>query len=147
VVHHSAEKGGALTLCQSVSNESCKVRREIVSQELPQSTERLSHCNHRLLRARRPNGHKVAVGIVNHKDEVVELKRWFVRAQDVRIDRAINNEILTFIKQQNVQRVAVAGRIVGCPHEEGIDYPDGSTCPQCAYWAKLDRWTGEVLKS
>jgi hypothetical protein len=90
---------------------------------------------------------KVAVGIVDSKDQVIELKRWLVRAQDVRIDRTINNEILVFIKGHNVQRVAVAGRIIGCPHEEGIDYPEGSICPQCPYWAKLDRWTGEVLSS
>jgi len=90
---------------------------------------------------------KVAVGIVDSKDVVIELRRWLVRAQDVRIDGAINNEILTFIKEHNAQRVAMVGRIIGCPHEEGIDYPEGSTCPQCPYWAKLDRWTGEVLRS
>ena len=89
---------------------------------------------------------KVAVGIVDSKDEVIELRRWLVRAQDVRIDRTINNEILSFIKEHNVQRVAMAGRIIGCPHEEGIDYPEGSACPQCPYWTKLDRWTGEVLR-
>ena len=90
---------------------------------------------------------KVTVGIVDSKDEVIELRRWLVRAQDVRIDRAINNEILSFIKEHKVQRVAMAGTIIGCPHEEGIDYPEGSTCPQCPYWAKLDRWTCEVLRS
>jgi hypothetical protein len=43
---------------------------------------------------------KVSVGIVDQRDEVIELKRWLVRAQDVRIDRAINNEILAFIKSR-----------------------------------------------
>jgi len=90
---------------------------------------------------------KVAVGIVDGKDEVIQLKSWLVRAQDVRIDRAINDEILSFIKEWNVQRVAMAGRIIGCSHEEGIDYPEGSVCPQCPYWAKIDRWTGKVLES
>ena len=90
---------------------------------------------------------KVAVGIVDNRDEVIELKRWSVRAIDVRIDRAINGEILGFIKEHHVRRVAMAGRIIGCPHEEGSDYPEGSTCPQCPYWAKLDRWTGDLLRS
>ena len=90
---------------------------------------------------------KVAVGIVNSRDQVIELKRWLVRSLDVRIDGAINNEILSFIKEHKVQRVAMVGRIIGCPHEEGTDYPEGSTCPQCPYWAKLDRWTGELLRS
>jgi hypothetical protein len=33
-------------------------------------------------------------------------------------------------------------RIIGCPHEEGIDYPLGSTCPLCPFWKDKDRWTG-----
>ena len=86
------------------------------------------------------------MGILNEKEEVVDLRRWLVRAQDVRIDGAINHEIVTFIKEHEVQRVAMVGRIIGCPHEEGIDYPNGSICPQCPYWAKVNRWTGEPLK-
>ena len=89
---------------------------------------------------------KVAVGIVDSKDEVIELKRWLVRSLDVRIDRAINNEILLFIKAHKVKRVAMAGKILGCPHEEGIDYPEGSTCPKCPFWSIKDRWTGELLR-
>jgi hypothetical protein len=36
-------------------------------------------------------------------------------------------------------------RVIGCPHEEGIDY-EGPTCPHCPYWAGRDRWTGEVIQ-
>ena len=90
---------------------------------------------------------KVVVGIVNSRDEVIGLSRWLARAQDVRIDGAINEEILTFIREHNAERVVMAGRIIGCPHEEGVDYPEKSTCPQCPYWAKIDRWTGEVIRS
>jgi hypothetical protein len=89
---------------------------------------------------------KVAVGIVGSKDELIEMKRWLVRSLDVRIDRAINNEIVRFLKAYKVKRVAMAGRIIGCPHEEGIDYPDGSTCPQCPFWTVKDRWTGELRR-
>ncbi|MCL4511927.1 MAG: hypothetical protein M1470_12775 [Bacteroidetes bacterium] len=88
---------------------------------------------------------KVAVGIVDSHDKVIEMKRWLVRALDVRIDREINNEILAFLKDNHVKRVAMTGRIIGCPHEEGIDYPEGSKCPKCPYWAKIDRWTGKIL--
>lgn len=89
---------------------------------------------------------KVTVGIVDSKDEVIELKSWLVRSVDVRIDRGISEEILSFIKAYKVERVAMAGRITGCPHEEGIDYPDGSTCPQCPFWTVKDRWTGELRR-
>jgi len=36
-------------------------------------------------------------------------------------------------------------RIIGCPHEEGIDYPLGRTCPRCPFWAGIDRFTHEPI--
>lgn len=33
-------------------------------------------------------------------------------------------------------------RIMGCPHEEGIDYPSGQSCPECAYWIGRERFSG-----
>jgi hypothetical protein len=43
-----------------------------------------------------------------------------------------------------VKTVAMTDRIIGCPHEEGIDY-EGPVCPHCPFWANRDRWTGEVI--
>ena len=87
---------------------------------------------------------KVAVGIiVSEKEEATELRRWFADTTDVRQDRAINEQLLEFLEQHNVNRVAMLDRIIGCPHEEGVDYPDGAICPQCPYWADRDRWTGQ----
>jgi hypothetical protein len=40
--------------------------------------------------------------------------------------------------------VAADNRIVGCPHDEGIDYPDGEKCPQCSFWANRDRSSDEI---
>ena len=57
------------------------------------------------------------------------------------MDPQIAAEILTFLDGAGVKTVALADRIIGCPHEEGIDY-EGPTCP---YWAGRDRWTGEML--
>ena len=42
----------------------------------------------------------------------------------------IATEILTFINGAGVKTVAMTDRIIGCPHEEGIDY-EGPTCPRC----------------
>ena len=36
-------------------------------------------------------------------------------------------------------------RLIGCPHEEGIDYPMGRTCPRCPFWANIDRITHEPI--
>jgi hypothetical protein len=29
--------------------------------------------------------------------------------------------------------------MLGCPHEEGIDYPEGEACPACPFWAGRER--------
>jgi hypothetical protein len=90
---------------------------------------------------------KAVVGIIASAQEpdVATLQKWWSDTTDVRTDPAILQQILTFLDQQQVQRVAMLERIIGCPHEEGSDYPDGETCPQCPYWADRDRWTGKRL--
>lgn len=87
---------------------------------------------------------KVAVGIIPFEgSEVTELRRWFSDTADLRSHSA--NEILAFIKEHGVKTVAMSPGIIGCPHEEGIDYPEGEVCPMCPYWATRNRWTGEEL--
>jgi hypothetical protein len=88
---------------------------------------------------------KVAVAIVlTAEQEPAELRRWLSDDCDVRTDAEIATEILTFIDGAGVKTVAMVDQIIGCPHEEGIDY-EGPTCPRCPYWAGGDRWTGEIL--
>jgi len=90
---------------------------------------------------------KVAVGIVTREDAEPEvMERWFGEDLDVRTDPGIAREILEFIRRHGVSSVVMADRIIGCPHEEGIDYPDGEVCPQCPFWAHRDRWTDEVTE-
>jgi len=90
---------------------------------------------------------KVAVGIVEEEDgNVTALERWFSDEDDVRKDAAILQAILDFIKDHGVRSVVMADRIIGCPHEEGVDYPEGQKCPQCPFWATRDRWSGEVIQ-
>lgn len=89
---------------------------------------------------------KVAVGIVAADGaEASALERWLSTDSDVRTDPAIGLEILNFIQAQGVKSVVMADRIIGCPHEEGTDYPDGQVCPKCPFWARRDRWSGNVL--
>jgi hypothetical protein len=86
---------------------------------------------------------KIAVGIVpGESQEATELRRWFADERDIRGDPAILAEVLALLEQSGVKSVAMVDRIIGCPHEEGIDY-EGPTCPMCPYWAGRDRWTGE----
>jgi len=91
---------------------------------------------------------KAVVGIIQAEGEdVSDLKRWFAGAVDVRQDFAITQQIRDFIVQSKAHRVVMVERIIGCPHEEGIDYPLGETCPQCPFWANRDRFTGEIIST
>ncbi len=89
---------------------------------------------------------KVAVGILpTEGGEATELERWFSDDHDVRDDVDIATAMLNFVEQHGAKTVVVTDRIIGCPHEEGTDYPDGQKCPRCQFWASRDRWSGDVL--
>lgn len=89
---------------------------------------------------------KLTAGIiVDESDEVVDLRRWHSEEADLREDPGIEKELVEFIRGHTVQSVVIADRIIGCPHEEGTDYPEGETCPECPFWSHRDRWTGEFV--
>lgn len=87
---------------------------------------------------------KLVVGIVPREGaEPNEMRKWY-SAEDLQKDLDLYDEVLEFIKAHEVKSVAMADRIIGCPHEEGIDYPDGESCPECPFWQGRDRWSGEL---
>lgn len=91
---------------------------------------------------------KVVVGIIEAEGEEPEsMQKWTHPTRDVRRDPKINAEIDAFIDQHNVTSVALARRIVGCPHESDVDY-EGEYCPDpaCAYWVGRERWTGKLVE-
>jgi hypothetical protein len=73
---------------------------------------------------------KVVAGIIPHEGaETSEIRTWFAtNGGDVRTDAAIAAEILDFLASQGALTVAMTDRIIGCPHQEGIDY-EGVWCP------------------
>ena len=86
---------------------------------------------------------KVAVAIVPRENaEPASLKRWFAKDTDVRRDPDIAAEMVAFIQAEQALSVVMTEGIIGCPHEEGIDYPEGTECPQCPFWRGRDRWRG-----
>ena len=89
---------------------------------------------------------KAAVGIVLREGAEPEpLRRWFSEDVDVRSDPRISREILDFLRRYGVRSVVMSDGLLGCPHEEGVHYPEGEVCPECPYWADRDRWTGERI--
>jgi hypothetical protein len=87
---------------------------------------------------------KVAVGIVPAEGAgASEVRSWTIETGDIRKDAAIADLILDFLAVHSALTVAMADRIIGCPHQEGIDY-EGEWCPDpaCQFWHGRDRWTG-----
>lgn len=88
---------------------------------------------------------KLVVSIVEHDGaEPSEMRKWYGEDGDVRDTLEIMEETVGFLEQHGARSVVMPDRIIGCPHEEGIDY-EGQTCPQCPFWANRDRWTGQVI--
>ena len=79
---------------------------------------------------------KIAVGIVPAEDaEATALRRWLSKDQtDIRADIPVAEEVLAFTTEAGAKSVVMTNRIIGCPHEEGVDY-EGETCPACPFWA------------
>jgi len=91
----------------------------------------------------------VAVAIfLKQSDEPNFLQRWFSSngSADVRHDPDIDSEMVAFIRKHEVRSGVMTNSIIGCPHEESVDYPEGQKCPQCPFWANRDRFTHEVIQ-
>jgi hypothetical protein len=74
-----------------------------------------------------------------------ETRSWSTDTGDVRDDRVIAAEVADWLRSQGTKDTLSYDRIIGCPHEEGIDYPMGRACPQCSFWAGIDRFTHEPI--
>jgi hypothetical protein len=48
--------------------------------------------------------------------------------------------------QRDARTLVATPHIIGCRHEEGLDYPEGEHCPECPYWVGRNRFTGELLE-
>jgi hypothetical protein len=75
------------------------------------------------------------------------MRTWSTDASDVRDDPVIAAELADWLRGQGIKDTVSYDRIIGCPHEEGIDYPLGRTCPQCPFWASIDRFTHEPISA
>jgi len=88
---------------------------------------------------------KVVCAIIRHDGAEPEpMKKWF-SSSDLRKSEQILSEILGFIESNSAKTVSMIEEIIGCPHEEGIDYPDDGVCPKCGYWKNRDRFSGEIV--
>lgn len=90
---------------------------------------------------------KLVAGIVRSADNTApeKLETWKRDGGDIRDDESVLAAVLELFEAHRVARVVTTDRIVGCPHQEGIDY-HGPTCPDpaCGFWIGINRWTGDT---
>ena len=90
---------------------------------------------------------KVVVAIFSGPgSEAGLMEKWYSDDTDVRSDDNIGFDVLDLLKEHGVRSCALSDGIIGCPHEEGIDYPEGKSCPKCPFWAGRDRFTHERVQ-
>ncbi|MBK1631297.1 hypothetical protein CKO31_11210 [Thiohalocapsa halophila] len=88
---------------------------------------------------------KVVCSIIEHEDADPDpMRKWFTDGE-ARTSEQILGEVLAFIEEHGAKSVAMAEALLGCPHEEGIDYPQGESCPHCPYWKNRDRFSHERI--
>lgn len=84
---------------------------------------------------------KAVVSIVPDKGSEPTHQATFVGGgSDLREDPFTGEKVVAFVEKHDAVSVFVAGEILGCPHEEGVDYPEGGACPECPFWTGRDRW-------
>ena len=76
---------------------------------------------------------KIAAGVIAAPNAEPILLRWV--ATDVTTDPKVQEEMKEFFAKHGVKSVAMSQGNMGCPHEEGEDFLDGTDCPYCPFWA------------
>jgi hypothetical protein len=83
---------------------------------------------------------KVVIGIVNEAGGSPEhIRKWVSEKGDLRKDVASIKELFRYIEAHNVRSVALTPGIYYCPHEPGIDFPQGDTCKLCSFWSNVKK--------
>jgi hypothetical protein len=76
---------------------------------------------------------KIAAAVFTSPNADSILRRWV--ATDVTTNPKIQQQIQDFFHEHGVKSVAMSEGNMGCPHEEGEDFPLGEDCPICPFWA------------
>jgi hypothetical protein len=75
---------------------------------------------------------KIAAAVILRDGAEPIIQRWV--ATDVTTNPKVQQEMQDFFLQHGVKSVAMSEGNMGCPHEEGMDFPHGEDCPFCPFW-------------
>lgn len=80
------------------------------------------------------------LGVFLREGDESTIHRYFSEHKDVRFKVQVQQSILARLNEHQVKSLVMVEKIFGCPHEEGIDYPEGEPCPKCPFWKGRDRF-------
>ena len=75
---------------------------------------------------------KITAGIFAHENAKPILKRWV--GTNIMENPKVQGEMQEFFTKHGVKSVTMSEGNMGCPHEEGMDFPQGEDCPFCPFW-------------
>jgi hypothetical protein len=75
---------------------------------------------------------KIVASVIVRQGAAPIIERW--TGDKVKDDPKVKREIQAFFKRHRVRSVVATSRNLGCPHEEGVDFPHGGDCPHCPFW-------------
>jgi hypothetical protein len=67
------------------------------------------------------------------------MEKWSCETGDLRKDVASIKAFFRYIESHEVRSVALTPGIYACPHEPGIDYAQGDSCPHCPFWSNMKK--------
>ena len=75
---------------------------------------------------------KIAAAVMTHTNAEPVLRRWV--GTGVKDDPKVQEQLRAFFQLYGVKSVVASDGNMGCPHEEGEDFPPGEDCPFCPWW-------------
>ncbi len=76
---------------------------------------------------------KIVAAVVKYENAEPILERWV--GTTVSENPKVQRQIKALFDRHKVKSVVATDGNIGCPHEEGMDFPRGEDCPFCPFWA------------
>jgi hypothetical protein len=75
---------------------------------------------------------KIVAGVITWDGADPILERWM--GTNIKDSPKVKRQMQEFFQKHGVNSVVATDRNMGCPHEEGEDFPQGGDCPFCPFW-------------
>jgi hypothetical protein len=75
---------------------------------------------------------KIVAGVIKREGADPILKRWV--GTSIGENPRVQRQLQEFFQSHGVKSVVATEGNIGCPHEEGEDFPEGEDCPFCPFW-------------